>query len=147
MNLAHQGMGDVMGGILADCLVGLPLMRELNLRDNRLTDKGLMPIVKVRVKSYLTGVSSRQSIVRRLNRLEKPETFNAQPFETTRSRNMLLGAKLPQVNTPTRSGDASIKRTARDVVWLASQPRIRCCACWPGVPYVARNETESETVR
>lgn len=36
-----------MGGILADCLVGLPLMRELNLRDNRLTDKGLMPIVKV----------------------------------------------------------------------------------------------------
>eukprot|EP00903_Cladosiphon_okamuranus_P020889 g19182.t1 len=46
VNLAHQGMGDVMGGILADCLVGLPLMRELNLRDNRLTDKGLMPIVK-----------------------------------------------------------------------------------------------------
>lgn len=37
-----------MGGILADCLVGLPLMRELNLRDNRLTDKGLIPIVKVR---------------------------------------------------------------------------------------------------
>lgn len=36
-----------MGRILADCLVGLPLMRELNLRDNRLTDKGLMPIVKV----------------------------------------------------------------------------------------------------
>ena len=47
VNLAHQGMGDVMGGIFADCLVGLPLMRELNLRDNRLTDKGLMPIVKV----------------------------------------------------------------------------------------------------
>lgn len=47
VNLAHQGMGDVMGGILADCLVGLPLMRELNLRDNRLTDKGLIPIVKV----------------------------------------------------------------------------------------------------
>lgn len=43
-------MGDVMGGILADCLVGLPLMRELNLRDNRLTDKGLMPIVKVGVE-------------------------------------------------------------------------------------------------
>lgn len=37
-----------MGAILADCLVGLPLMRELNLRDNMLTDKGLMPIVKVR---------------------------------------------------------------------------------------------------
>lgn len=47
VNLAHQGMGDVMGGILADCLAGLPLMRELNLRDNRLTDKGLIPIVKV----------------------------------------------------------------------------------------------------
>eukprot|EP00752_Nemacystus_decipiens_P013634 g12087.t1 len=46
VNLAHQGMGDVMGGILADCLVGLPLMKDLNLRDNRLTDKGLMPIVK-----------------------------------------------------------------------------------------------------
>ncbi|CAM9877744.1 unnamed protein product [Scytosiphon promiscuus] len=46
VNLAHQGMGDVMGAILADCLVGLPLMRELNLRDNMLTDKGLMPIVK-----------------------------------------------------------------------------------------------------
>lgn len=41
-------MGDIMGGILADCLVGLPLMRELNLRDNRLTDKGLIPLVKVR---------------------------------------------------------------------------------------------------
>lgn len=40
-------MGDVMARILADCLVGMPLMRELNLRDNRLTDKGLMPIVKV----------------------------------------------------------------------------------------------------
>lgn len=37
-----------MGAILADCLVGLPLMRELNLRDNMLTDKGLRPIVKVR---------------------------------------------------------------------------------------------------
>lgn len=47
VNLAHQGMGDVMGKILADCLVELPLMRKLNLRDNRLTDKGLMPIVKV----------------------------------------------------------------------------------------------------
>lgn len=57
VNLAHQGMGDVMGGILADCLVGLPLMRELNLRDNRLTDKGLIPIVKVNcrlcVKSHV----------------------------------------------------------------------------------------------
>ncbi|CAN0542241.1 unnamed protein product, partial [Ectocarpus sp. 8 AP-2014] len=47
VNLAHQGMGDVMGGILADCLVELPLTRELNLRDNRLTDKGLRPLVKV----------------------------------------------------------------------------------------------------
>ena len=47
VNLAHQGMGDVMGRILADSLDGLPLMRELNLRDNRLTDKGLMPIIKV----------------------------------------------------------------------------------------------------
>ena len=47
VNLAHQGMGDVMGSILADCLAGLPLMRELSLRDNRLTDKGLIPIVKV----------------------------------------------------------------------------------------------------
>ncbi|CAM9361361.1 unnamed protein product, partial [Ectocarpus sp. 12 AP-2014] len=46
VNLAHQGMGDVMGGILADCLIELPLMRELNLRDNRLTDKGLKPLVK-----------------------------------------------------------------------------------------------------
>ncbi|CAM9314633.1 unnamed protein product, partial [Ectocarpus fasciculatus] len=46
VNLAHQGMGDVMGGILADCLVDLPLTRELNLRDNRLTDKGLRPLVK-----------------------------------------------------------------------------------------------------
>lgn len=50
VNLAHEGMGDVVGGILADCLVGLPLMRELNLRDNRLTDKGLMPLVKVRMR-------------------------------------------------------------------------------------------------
>lgn len=40
-------MGDVMARILADCLVEMPLMRELNLRDNRLTDKSLMPIVKV----------------------------------------------------------------------------------------------------
>ncbi|CAN0284943.1 unnamed protein product [Ectocarpus sp. 6 AP-2014] len=46
VNLAHQGMGDVMGGILADCLVELPLTRELNLRDNMLTDKGLRPLVK-----------------------------------------------------------------------------------------------------
>lgn len=53
VNLAHQGMGDVMGSILADCLVGLPLMRELNLRDNRLTDKGLMPIVKVGVPLFV----------------------------------------------------------------------------------------------
>ncbi|CAM9587870.1 unnamed protein product, partial [Discosporangium mesarthrocarpum] len=46
VNLAHQGMGDLMGGILAECLVGLPLMRELSLRDNRLTDKSLMSIIK-----------------------------------------------------------------------------------------------------
>lgn len=52
VNLAHQGMGDVMGSILADCLAGLPLMRELNLRDNRLTDKGLIPIVKVKILWY-----------------------------------------------------------------------------------------------
>lgn len=43
-----------MGAILADCLVGLPLMRELNLRDNRLTDKGIRPIVQVTIN--LCGV-------------------------------------------------------------------------------------------
>lgn len=47
-------MGDVMGGILADCLAGLPLMRELNLRDNRLTDKGLIPIVKVSTAVHIS---------------------------------------------------------------------------------------------
>lgn len=57
VNLAHQGMGDVMGGILADCLVGLPLMRELNLRDNRLTDKGLIPIVKVNIPRMEPGIA------------------------------------------------------------------------------------------
>ncbi|CAM9672569.1 unnamed protein product, partial [Choristocarpus tenellus] len=39
-------MGDTMGRILAESLIGLPLMRELNLRDNRLSDVGLLPIIE-----------------------------------------------------------------------------------------------------
>lgn len=64
VNLAHQGMGDEMGNILADCLVGLPVMHELDLRDNRLTDKGLMPIVQVRYsRLFLTAcLPSRENL-------------------------------------------------------------------------------------
>jgi Leucine Rich repeat len=46
VDLSHCGMGDQLGVILSQCLLDMPLMRELNLRDNRLTDTALLPIVR-----------------------------------------------------------------------------------------------------
>jgi Leucine Rich repeat len=46
VDLSHCGMGDELGVILSQCLLDMPLMRELNLRDNRLTDTALLPIVR-----------------------------------------------------------------------------------------------------
>ncbi|CAM9494189.1 unnamed protein product, partial [Choristocarpus tenellus] len=41
LNLAHQGLGDLVGQSLAMALPGLPILRSLNIRDNRLTDASL----------------------------------------------------------------------------------------------------------
>ncbi|CAM9534671.1 unnamed protein product [Chrysoparadoxa australica] len=46
VNLSHQGMGNKLGAAFAACLKDLPLVRELNLRDNRLTDDSLLPLVE-----------------------------------------------------------------------------------------------------
>jgi hypothetical protein len=45
VDLSHLGMGDELGLVLAPCLSDLPLMQELNLCDNRLTDVSLLPIM------------------------------------------------------------------------------------------------------
>ncbi|KAG5184535.1 hypothetical protein JKP88DRAFT_181157 [Tribonema minus] len=46
VDLSHAGMGDQLGALLAACLADLPCMRALSLRDNRLTDAALLPVVR-----------------------------------------------------------------------------------------------------
>ncbi|CAN0124222.1 unnamed protein product, partial [Heterosigma akashiwo] len=46
VNLAHQGMGDELGVVLARSLEDLPLVARLNLTDNRLTDRALVPLLR-----------------------------------------------------------------------------------------------------
>lgn len=43
--LAHQGIGDELGCIFADCLKDLPIVQHLDVTDNRLTDKSLVPLL------------------------------------------------------------------------------------------------------
>ena len=45
INLCYQGIGDRLGNALASCLSDLPNLRSLNIRDNRLTDISLAPIL------------------------------------------------------------------------------------------------------
>jgi len=45
INLSYQGIGDRLGNALASCLSDLPNLRRLNIRDNRLTDISLAPIL------------------------------------------------------------------------------------------------------
>eukprot|EP00605_Chrysophyceae_sp_TOSAG23-4_P001328 GSChrysophyteH1.ASY1.ANO1.1445.1 assembled CDS len=50
LDLSHHGIGDKMGDILAGCILELPYLQSINIRDNGLTDKSLGPIVKALVE-------------------------------------------------------------------------------------------------
>ena len=43
--LAHQGIGDELGRVFAECLASMPMLRHLDLEDNRLTDSSLVDII------------------------------------------------------------------------------------------------------
>ena len=45
LDLSYQGIGDRLGVALSGCLRGLPCLRSLNIRDCRLTDLSLAPIL------------------------------------------------------------------------------------------------------
>ncbi len=46
LHLQHHGIGDVVAKIYAASLKRLPLISYLNLKDNKLTDKGLSPLIR-----------------------------------------------------------------------------------------------------
>jgi len=46
IDLSHQGIGDEFGLVLAQCLNDVPHVQYINLADNRLTDKSLVPILQ-----------------------------------------------------------------------------------------------------
>ena len=46
MNLNSLGLGDTVAGLLSESLTSIPLLKELHLADNNLTDKGLVPILQ-----------------------------------------------------------------------------------------------------
>lgn len=46
LDLHNQAVGDTMGLILAECIPSMPYLQSLNLKDNRLTDASLGPILK-----------------------------------------------------------------------------------------------------
>lgn len=45
INLAHYGIGDRMGRVLAECLQELPMIESINLADNNLTDDSLRYLI------------------------------------------------------------------------------------------------------
>ncbi|OQS04567.1 hypothetical protein THRCLA_03203 [Thraustotheca clavata] len=47
LNVSHMGMGDEMAKVFAQCIMELPMVTSLNIRNNRLTDPGLDAIVSV----------------------------------------------------------------------------------------------------
>ncbi|EQC34531.1 hypothetical protein SDRG_07859 [Saprolegnia diclina VS20] len=47
LNVSHMGMGDEMAKVFAQCVLELPMVTSLNIRNNRLTDPGLDAIVSV----------------------------------------------------------------------------------------------------
>ncbi|CAM9413284.1 unnamed protein product, partial [Phaeothamnion confervicola] len=62
VRLGHLGMGDRLGVVLARCLEDMPRMRELDLCDNRLTDRSLLPIVRgLSQRSDLTALDLSQN--------------------------------------------------------------------------------------
>ncbi|KAH9144663.1 hypothetical protein AeRB84_011390 [Aphanomyces euteiches] len=47
INVSHMAMGDEMCKIFAQCLIDLPMVTSLNVRNNRLTDSGIGALVHV----------------------------------------------------------------------------------------------------
>ena len=50
LDLSHQGIGDKLGSVLAECILNLPYLQSLNVSDNRLTDTSLGPIMQALVQ-------------------------------------------------------------------------------------------------
>jgi hypothetical protein len=66
----HTGMGDEMGVLLSACLAEIPMMRSLSLRDNRLTDDALLPLVRaIRKRTGLEELDLSENKVRQLQLL------------------------------------------------------------------------------
>lgn len=45
INVSHMAIGDDLGCVFAECLLDLPMVTGLNVRNNRLRDKGLQAII------------------------------------------------------------------------------------------------------
>ena len=50
LDLAHHGIGDHMGKVLAECLLTMPFLESIVLADNNLTDVSLGPLVQALVR-------------------------------------------------------------------------------------------------
>lgn len=64
INLEHNGMGDKMGRVLAECLEELPLIESVNLNDNNLTDDSLKYLITalINIKTLTSLNLSRNKI-------------------------------------------------------------------------------------
>ena len=64
IHLAHMGIGDKMGRVLAECLQELPLIESVNLNDNNLTDDSLKYLIDalVTIKTLTSLDLSRNKI-------------------------------------------------------------------------------------
>ena len=64
INLAHMGIGDKMGRVLAECLQELPIIESVNLNDNNLTDDSLKYLIDalVNIKTLTSLDLSRNKI-------------------------------------------------------------------------------------
>ncbi|CAK4725240.1 unnamed protein product [Aphanomyces euteiches] len=47
INVSHMSMGDALAQVFCQCLVDLPMVLALNMRNNRLTDAGIQAVVDV----------------------------------------------------------------------------------------------------
>ncbi|KAG9399729.1 NLR, CARD domain-containing protein 3 [Aphanomyces cochlioides] len=47
INVSHMSMGDALAQVFCQCLVELPMVLALNMRNNRLTDAGIQAVVDV----------------------------------------------------------------------------------------------------
>ncbi|ETV66959.1 hypothetical protein, variant 2 [Aphanomyces astaci] len=52
INVSHMSMGDQLVQVFCECLLELPMVLSLNLRNNRLTDVGIPAVVRVVAKKH-----------------------------------------------------------------------------------------------